>query len=791
MQIGQNVPAIHRARAVVVIACALIALARSLPAQDAPDPARAIKSKIVAERLAAIEALRNSTEPQSEKLLVGALADRDLEVVEKAAVALADRGGDAALAPLVRLCIDGDIRRVRRGGARTLAKILPVKGTAELLKLTAGKSAIRAYEALGIVGPAAGDDAATQAIQRGLRSKDADLRHAAASGIAAMGDAAADEALTAILQGADAEQAAIALGAVAASAEAHFVAPLLKANHEPHVPDVLERRLLAATAACMGALEKLGPPAQSEKELEGFAALGPPASAEAEARAARMYAALDAVALADSALKAALAPRMSAGLASSKPGVRKAALAGALRRSLGGAKETVLSMAAKDPDASVRHCAIRELTRAFGPADSALFPVLAESLANDSDPAVREEAAVSLGRPDVPGAAVALGRGLNDSNWAVATCAAVSLGKTRDPAAVEPLQAMQSHADWRYRGAATVGLCWLYTKAAVPALIHALGDADPSVKRTAFVFLEQQLKAHLSEDRAAWETWWKTNADHVRLIDPAELRKKRERYGYAPKTEAVFEDLDVVVLDSRGDHIQRLLTQLKIAHRLTLASKVSEAALQPGAIYVSNCTGEIEAKDVERIAWFVRAGGVLFGSCWSLTETIEKVHPGVLRHFETKNEVLDDVVACAVDRSSPYLKNVFGEDIEPLYHLEGSHLIEVLEPELCEVLIDSPQALERWGGGNLAAAFHSGHGLILDSANHFELQGLEVAPGLKTAADRIAFAFDRMGLDYETWRRTQNEKWWDNGLKASQNIFDWSALWFVTNFVREKRLSDG
>jgi hypothetical protein len=79
----------------------------------------------------------------------------------------------------------------------------------------------------------------------------------------------------------------------------------------------------------------------------------------------------------------------------------------------------------------------------------------------------------------------------------------------------------------------------------------------------------------------------------------------------------------------------------------------------------------------------------------------------------------------------------------------------------------------------------------LDSANHFDLQGLEVAPGLKSSEDRITFAFDRMGLDYETWRRTQNEKYWDSALRASQNVFDLSALRFVTNFVRAKRLSDG
>ncbi|HUR29148.1 MAG TPA: HEAT repeat domain-containing protein [Planctomycetota bacterium] len=789
MRSGSPAPGSTRARLAAVGFFAALLL--PLAAQDGHDPARAIKSKDVGDRLAAIEALRTTADPQGEKLLLGALGDRDLEVIEKAAAALAERGTDAAVAPLVRLCIDGDLVRARRTAARTLAKIAPVKGAAELVKLTSGKSAVPAFEALGIVAGAAGEEGAA-AIQRGLRSKDAALRRAAASGIAGLPDAAADEALTGLLKGPDRELAAIALNAVRASAEVHFLVPLFAALHEPQVPDVLERRMIAAAAACTSTLEKAGKSDESVKELAKLAALGPFASAEAEARAARLYAALDAVALPEAPLHAALAPLLSAAMASAKPAVRKAALVGAVERALPGAKDAALSMAAKDPDASVRLVALCKVARSAGAADAAVAPVLVECLANDADPSVREAAAVALGAPDVAGAAAALVRGLGDAHWSVVTCCAVSLGKTRDAAtALEPLQRLQMHADWRQRASATVGLCWLMSKDAVPSLIQALGDPDPSVKRSAFVFLEAQLKAKLPEERAAWEAWWKANGERVHLIDPQEARKTRERYGYASKTESVYENLDVVVLESRGDNIQRLLGQLKIAHRLTQASKVSEAALHPGAIYVSNCTGEIEPKDVERIAWYVRAGGVLFGSCWSLHETIERVSPGVLRHLETQAEVVDDVAACAVDPSNPYLKNVFGQDIEPLYNLSGSHLIEVLEPELCEVLIDSPQALARWGGGNLAATFRSGHGVILDSANHFDLQGLQAAPGLRTSAERIAFAFDRMGLDYETWRRTKDEKWWDSAMKASQNVLDWSALWFVTNFVRAKRLSDG
>ena len=769
----------------------LLACSASAFAQAAGDPAQGLKSKLLSERLAAIEALRTSPDAKNEKLLVGLLNDRDWEVAERAALALADRGGEAAVKPLVRVCVDAPILRMRRAAARTLAKIAPIDASEELAKLTAGKLVLRALDALAIVAGPGADSAVSAAIQRGLKSKDPLVRKAAADGIGAVEPALADQLLSDALAGEDVEVCAAMIDAVRLGARAHFLPVLLKAIHEPQVPDVLERRLLAAASACMQTLEKLGRPEQPSRELQDFSALGPLASAEAEARSMRLYAALYTVALADSPLSKALPPRLLAGLASPQPSVRKAALAGMLRGKVPGAAESALSLAAKDSDASVRCLALIELCSSLGPADAAVFAALIERLANDSDPSVREQAAVALGVPDLPGASEALARGLADPQWAVATCAAVSLGKTRDPEAVAALEGLLTHSDWRTRASAAVGLCWLTSTGALPVLIRALGDADPSVRRVAHKYLQTSLHADLPEERAPWEAWWKANGQRVKLVDPVEDKQRRERYGYAPKTEGVFEDMDVFVLESRGDHIERLLGHLKIAHQLVQASKLDEVALHPDAIYVSNCTGEIEAQDVERLAWYVRAGGFLFGSCWSLAETIERIHPGVLRKLPTNGEVMDDVLACAVDPANPYLNGVFGPDLEPLYHLEGSHLIEVLEPERCQVLIDSPQALQRWGGGNLAATFRSGHGLILDSANHFDLQGLEVAPGLRTSADRIAFAFDRMGLDYETWRRTQGEKWWDSALKSSQNVFDLSALRFVTNFVRAKRLSDG
>jgi hypothetical protein len=116
-------------------------------------------------------------------------------------------------------------------------------------------------------------------------------------------------------------------------------------------------------------------------------------------------------------------------------------------------------------------------------------------------------------------------------------------------------------------------------------------------------------------------------------------------------------------------------------------------------------------------------------------------------------------------------------------------LIDVRDRAWAEVLIDSPECAARHGGGELAAWFAAGHGVIVDSVNHFDLQGLETVAGLKSAEERQAWAIDRMGLDWASWRATRREKYWGNALRASEAIHDRSAFRFVTNFVRERRIA--
>jgi hypothetical protein len=334
-----------------------------------------------------------------------------------------------------------------------------------------------------------------------------------------------------------------------------------------------------------------------------------------------------------------------------------------------------------------------------------------------------------------------------------------------------------------------VGLCSSFQAAAIPAVIEALADAEPLVGRTAHGFLLRLSKGKdLPAEVQPWRDWWRDNEKRVRFLDPKELAAERERLGYSASPEEVYRGLDVLVLESRGDHIQNILSELAIAHRLTTSSRVPEDGVDGAGVFVSNCTGEMEAADVARLEWFVSVGGYLFGSCWAVHETIERATPGRVRKLETRDEVLDKVLATPWAAGSPYLEGVFLPDVRPIYSLFGAHLIEVLEPEAVEVLVDSPECAERWGGGNLACWFSFGHGKVLDSVNHFDLQGLEEATWLKTPEDRMAYAVDHMGTSFERIRATAKEKFWDSNTKASKEVRDLSVFKLVTNFVRLRRL---
>lgn len=749
------------------------------------DAAKLARSKDATQRLAAVGLYAAEGGERAAKALQKLCGDEDWEVVESAARALGGLGQASALDTLVSLALEGAVERVRRAAAQAAAALDPGAATLALARKVRGKEGARACAALALVAPHAPAPKPPSGLDKLVDEKDARLRAAAARALVALAREERASVLAELCASSSIVVQAAALEAAAADphpAQLGFLAELLG---RPALVGVLERRAALAFRATLAALEDGADASRrAAARVRELAALPAP---EAAARGARLALLLAREQWMDrAALEEALAPSLD----HAAPAVRAAAARALAAFVSPSAAERARALAERDGSSRVRRAALSawRAQRAALTAEEGAW--LATLFARETEAQAREELAVLLGERELEAGLETLVAGLRDPDWAVGVACALSLGRTQLPAALEPLAALaRSASDWRLRGGAVVGLAQMRSKSALPALIEALADAEPAVARTSHAFLLSVAGEEIAPEPALWRAWWQARAERVKVADPRDLEERRRRYGYAVPPKEIFAGLDVLVLESRGDRIELVLDFVGIPHRRTAAARVVRDGVDPAGVLVVNCTGEVEPADVERIAWFVRAGGSLFGSCWALSETIGRVAPGPMRKLETQAEVLDAVLASPCAPGSPYLEKVFAEGVQPIYALQGAHLIELVEPERVEVLIDSAECAERWGGGGeLAAWFRAGHGLVLDSVNHFDVQGLELAAGLKEAEQRMAYAVDHMGLSYERLRATRAEKWWSSNQRAAREVRDLSVFELVTNFVRERRI---
>jgi HEAT repeat protein len=750
----------------------------------APDDLAArLKSKDAGERLAALRELVASEVPKRDTLLLAALRDDDWQLVEEAARALGAAHVKAAFDELAELALEGPVQRVRHAAADAMAAIDPHKAFAELAKKS-GKEPLRAFQAMESLASTLDGKVSLASLEKGARAKELDVRMAAARASVALAGEERARVLGELLLSEDLAVRAAALEGAALAGDRATGGCIEGLLDRDALEPCLERRAFAVVDA---AFRRQRP---EPHELTRWVALhvGTSAPLEARMRWARLVGYL-----ADRAERC-IDPEDGAAalevLVDAPDAGARAAAAWALGRiATKSALAPLQRLIVNDSVSRVRLIAFEAALRCVDLGAGGKREMALRVLADDRGAENRETAAVALGVSGNEGVVPALVRALQDRELAVRLAAAVSLGKTRDPAAVDALLGLAKHEDWRLRGAAIVGLTRVAQARAVPTVIDALADPDPLVRRTAHAWLMELAHAPHAPDPETWRTWWKENEERVRFVDPDEARRTKERLGYALDPTEALAGVDVVVLESRGDHIETVLAFLGIVHRRTQAGRVGEDGLSPRAVFVANCTGEIESEDVERLAWFVRTGGALFGSCWALQETIARACPGYVRRLETRDEVLDEVPAYACV-TSPYLEGVFPADVTPIYALQGAYLIDVVDRERVEVLVDSPVAAQRWGGGDLAAWFRVGHGVVLDSVNHFDVQGFELAHGLKKPQERMAYAVDHMGLSLEELRKMRGEKLWSSASEVAAKVKDLSVLRLVSNFVRYRRIAD-
>lgn len=749
-----------------------LTLALALAFCPPQDLAGDLRHKDGAVREAAARALGEQGGEDAEELLDKALKDDDWGVVIAACDGLQTR--IRAHKRLLGLALESASVRVRAHAARAMGRIDATEAADALVKKVSSRNPEAALRALALVLESSTAEVSPKKFTKLVKSELDSVRVPALRCLLAA--SAPDERADLVRRYAEAGPilATALFEGLAAAPRAEEAALLLECLLRPSITGVVERRARAAALACLARVEET-----ARGELLAAAACDDPRYLRLLEQGAQGGLVMPGAAL-----------QLGQALASGD--AQAAAAAAKALRALGGkaARDLALAQLAQASSPRVRYqCleTVAALTEGTSAAD--LAPVISR-LSEDEDGAVRERAAVLLGRPGLEAGLPALSSAAADGPWEVAVCALVSLGKTRAPGALAPLQNALTSRDWKLRGAAVIGLMHLAQPAGVEGLLDALKDDHPSVSacaRQALLSLSGKIDPDL--DAKDWREWWTQRPKGAPLVITDEVRARRERFGYTVPDREIYAGLDVFLIPGRGDHMEGVLERLEIDFESVLAGGLEDSGLHPRGILVAGCTGEVEHRDLEPIGWFVRTGGALFTSCWAVTHTVNETFPGVLRKVDTVNEVLDNVRAYPAAPGSRFLTGVFDGGVVPIYALVGAHLIQVDDPERAQVLIDSPEAAERHGGGDLAAWFGAGHGFVLDSVNHFDSQGLALALGLRKPDERQAYAVDHMGMSFARLRETLGEKWWRSQHKSGEQVLDRSAFRVLTNFVREKRVN--
>lgn len=195
------------------------------------------------------------------------------------------------------------------------------------------------------------------------------------------------------------------------------------------------------------------------------------------------------------------------------------------------------------------------------------------------------------------------------------------------------------------------------------------------------------------------------------------------------------------------DHVELVLGALELPYTPVDAHQLPAVSLRPEQVLVLNCPGHLPPPAIRQVKEFVRRGGSLFSTDWTLRNVLEPVFPG---HVEYNDRpTADDVVRIEIhDREHRFLKGVMEEGDEPVWWLEGSsYPIRILDPEWVEVLLSSQELEGKYGEAPVAVAFGHGDGEVFHMISHYYLQRTELR-SKRHAKNAAAYMAER-GLEVD------------------------------------------
>ncbi|MHA2037725.1 MAG: hypothetical protein ACW98X_14905 [Promethearchaeota archaeon] len=240
----------------------------------------------------------------------------------------------------------------------------------------------------------------------------------------------------------------------------------------------------------------------------------------------------------------------------------------------------------------------------------------------------------------------------------------------------------------------------------------------------------------------------------------------------------------IIIVTGSYDRVETVLDMIQIPYVLIQPEEVGQIELKPDQILIINCPGNIHDEALIKVQTFVKQGGFLFTTDWSLQNVLEKIFPEFVRYNQRPTG--DDCVAVqVVDKTNKFLEGLFKADEEPIWWLESSsYPIEILDKEQVKVLVTSKEMEKKYGEAPIVITFDFGDGgTVLHMTSHYYLQRAE----LRTDRHKMSakdYVQSEMAFSDEEAEEMKNDL---EGLSLGEAESAYSTTQFISNVIVEQQ----
>ena len=202
-----------------------------------------------------------------------------------------------------------------------------------------------------------------------------------------------------------------------------------------------------------------------------------------------------------------------------------------------------------------------------------------------------------------------------------------------------------------------------------------------------------------------------------------------------PSRDELVRQAPVAVVSGSAYHMDQVLRRAQVRFVVVSPEELPNLPLHSQQVLMVNCRGMMIPAARDRVRRFVAAGGFLYTTDHAVHELVEKIFPNTIawNRVTTTEQVFPMELHGGKD-SRGLLKHLGSGASQRWQVAGGGYLFKVLDPHRVEVLMQSKQVAQRYGGdGALGARFRYEDGYVIHVTGHFFTQPGQQPDGVAAA----------------------------------------------------------